>query len=294
MDSFYSREVSRTNRIGVGMTGVHEFAWKFFGYGFLDLIDEEKSKDFWMTLNRFNEAVYDEAITYSEKLGLKIPHTMTTIKPAGTTSKLFGLTEGWHLPALAWYMRWVQFRDDDPLVNAYIKNGYPHKSLTQYQNTVIIGFPTEPAIASLGLGDKLITAAEATPEEQYKWLMLGEKYWINGVNENGGPKKESYGNQISYTLKYKPDEVDYRHFRDMLVQYQNQIRCCSVMPQVDAGAYEYQPEEAVTKSQYEAISREISRTMAEDIGKEHISCDVGACPVDFDVEDKSTLQGIQA
>ena len=294
MDSFYSREVHRTNRIGVGLTGVHEFAWKFFGYGFRDLIDEEKSKDFWMTLNRFNEAVYDEATTYSKKLGLKIPHTMTTIKPAGTTSKLFGLTEGWHLPALAWYMRWVQFRDDDPLVNAYIKNGYPHKSLTQYQNTVIIGFPTEPAIASLGLGDKLVTAGEATPEEQYKWLMLGEKYWINGVDENCKPKKESYGNQISYTLKYKPDEVDYKHFRDMLIQYQNQIRCCSVMPQVAAGAYEYQPEESVTKSQYEAISREISRTMAEDIGKEHIDCDSGACPVDFDIEDKSALQGIQA
>ena len=47
MDSVYNKEVKRTNRIGVGMTGVHEFAWKFFGFGFRDLIDEEKSKDFW-------------------------------------------------------------------------------------------------------------------------------------------------------------------------------------------------------------------------------------------------------
>ncbi len=42
------------------------------------------------------------------------------------------------------------------------------------------------------------------------------------------------------------------------------------------------------------MSRAIGRRMAEDIGKEHIDCDVGACPVDFDIEDKSALQGIQA
>jgi len=83
MDSIYNKEVKRTNRIGVGMTGVHEFAWKFFGFGFRDLIDEEKSKEFWETLARFNRAVHDEAIKYSKKLKLPVPHTMTTIKPAG-------------------------------------------------------------------------------------------------------------------------------------------------------------------------------------------------------------------
>ncbi|NJO64675.1 MAG: hypothetical protein HC836_43015, partial [Richelia sp. RM2_1_2] len=138
-----------------------------------------------------------------------------------TTSKLFGLTEGWHLPAMAWYMRWVQFRHDDPLVQDYIKAGYPHRELKQYAGTVIIGFPTEPVIASLGMDGKMVTAGEATPEEQYKWLMLGEKYWIHGVDEHGAPLDEQYGNQISYTLKYKPDLVDFKHFRDMLMKYQS-------------------------------------------------------------------------
>jgi ribonucleoside-triphosphate reductase (formate) len=61
MDCLYSREVKRTNRIGVGMTGIHEFAWNMFGYAFRDLIDEEKSKDFWLTLSRFKRAVSEEA-----------------------------------------------------------------------------------------------------------------------------------------------------------------------------------------------------------------------------------------
>jgi len=86
MNSVYGKEVARTNRIGVGMTGVHEFAWKFFGLGFKDLIDEEKSKEFWEAMARFNRAVEDEATSYSKKLGLNRPHTMTTIKPAGCGS----------------------------------------------------------------------------------------------------------------------------------------------------------------------------------------------------------------
>ncbi len=280
MNSIYQKEVTRTNRIGVGMTGVHEFAWKFFGLGFRDLIDEEKSQEFWLALARFNHAVQDEAKKYAKKLKVNIPHTMTTIKPAGTTSKLFGLTEGWHLPARAWYMRWVQFRTDDPLVEEYKSHGYPSKELVQYSGTVVIGFPTAPVITELGLGDKLVTAAEATPEEQYEWLRLGEKYWIRGTDQNGEPS-EDHGNQISYTLKYIPEVVDFKHFKEMLYKHQSKIRCCSVMPQVDSSAYEYQPEEAITKAQYESVCREIEKVMEEDISKEHIDCDNGACPVDF-------------
>ena len=286
MNSIYGKEVTRTNRIGVGMTGVHEFAWKFFKFGFRDLIDEEKSKDFWMTMARFNRAVKEEATKYSAYLGQSVPHTMTTIKPAGTTSKLFGLTEGWHLPALAWYMRWVQFRHDDPLVEAYKKNGYPYKELTQYSGTTVIGFPTEPVIAGMELGDAFVTAGQATPEEQYQWLKLGEKYWIQGVNEDGTLAKD-VGNQISYTLKYVPEIVDYKHFKDMIRKHQSSIRACSVMPQTDISAYEYQPEEAITKVKFEDISRSIAKAMAEDIGREHVDCGTsGGCPIDFDEEMK--------
>jgi hypothetical protein len=281
MDCLYSHEVERTNRIGVGMTGVHEFAWKFFELGFRDLIDEEKSKEFWLALARFNRAVREESVTYAKILGVKTPHTATTVKPAGTTSKLFGLCEGWHLPSMKWYLRWVQFRDDDPLIKKYEDAGYPSKTLQQYQGTVIVGFPTQPVISSLIPEDILVTAGEATPEEQYQWLMLGEKYWINGITKEGLPRKEQYGNQISYTLKYIPEVVDYKHFRDMLVKYQSQIRCCSVMPQADASAYEYQPEESINKATYEEIAHAIQHELEEDVSKEHIDCENGACPIDF-------------
>lgn len=281
MDSLYNREVKRTNRIGVGMTGIHEYAWNAFGYSFRDLIDEEKSKDFWLTLSRFKRAVVDEANSYSKKLGVTAPHTNTTIKPAGTTSKLFSLSEGAHLPAMREYMRWVQFSNDDPLVAKYTKMGYPVKELKSYPGTTVVGFPTQPEICRLGMDNKLVTASEATPEEQYQWLMLLEKYWIRGVDENGKPLEPDTGNQVSYTLKYEPDKVSFAEFKKMVNKYQPQIRTCSVMPKIDTTAYEYQPEEAININDFMKVIREIndSEGVLEEIDLEQLKCDTGACPI---------------
>lgn len=285
MEALYGREVERTNRIGVSMTGLHEYAWKRFGFGWKDLVDEGKSKDFWQMLARFKRAVVEEAERYSRQLGMTIPHTNTTIKPAGTTSKLFGLTEGAHLPSMREYLRWVQFRYDDPLVETYRKQGYPIRNLKTYSGTTIVGFPTQPEICRLGMGDKLVTAGEATPEEQYQWLRLLEKYWIVGVDE-AGRELDDTGNQVSYTLKYDPKKVDFEHFKRTLLENQGTIRACSVMPQTDTSeyAYEYLPEEPITKERYEHICMELrGETVKEDVSFEHVDCSSGACPIDFRV-----------
>ncbi len=280
MDSLYAREVRRTNRIGVGMTGIHEFAWNNFGYTFRDLIDEEKAQPFWQAIARFKRAVVDEAETYSHKLGVVVPHTNTTIKPSGTISKLFALTEGAHLPSMREYIRWVQYRSDDPMVKKYKTQGYPVKDLKSYTGSSAVGFPTQPLICRLGMGDKLVTAAEATPEEQYKWLMLLEKYWIVGVDEQGQAMEDT-GNQVSYTLKYNPKVVTYEQFTEMVTKYQALIKCCSVMPQQDMTAYEYQPEQPVTISEFMRVIDEIEKdeSLFEDIDYEHLKCESGACPI---------------
>lgn len=282
MDSMYKKEVNRTNRIGVGMTGLFEYAWARFGFGWHDLIDEKVSQDFWQTLSRFKRAVQNESKRYSAELGVVCPHTDTTMKPAGTTSKLFGLTEAAHLPSMAEFMRWVQFRNDDPLVGDYRAKGYPIRELKIYSGTTIVGFPTAPTISKLGMGDKLVMAADATPEEQYQWLRMLEKYWIVGVEEDGVTPLRDTGNQVSYTLKYHPDEVSYQKFFGTLLDGQSSIRCCSVMPQSDTSAYEYLPEEPVTKAEFELISAAImAEGVQEEVGVEHVDCASGACPINF-------------
>jgi len=273
MQSLYVKETKRTNRIGVGFTGLFEFALKRFGYGWYDLVDEAKSLDFWLLMKRFSDAVKDEAALYARELGVTVPHTATTVKPAGTTSKLFNLSEGAHLPAMLWYLRWVQFRNDDPLIEEYRAKGYPVRELRTYNGTTIVGFPTKPLIVELaeelGLEDKLVTAAQATPEEQFEWLRLLEKYWIG----------ESQGNQVSYTLKYEPKKISFDEFKATILANQPTVKCCSVMPQIDGTAYEYQPEEPVTKGYFEYLVGNIEVAANEDIDLDSLKCASGACPI---------------
>lgn len=285
MDSMYGKEVRRTNRIGVALVGLHEYAWSRFQYGWKELVKETTSMDFWQMLSRFKRVIQTEAARYATELGVTIPHTDATMVPAGTISKLFGLTEGAHLPAMKEFLRWVQFANGDPLIEVYRAKGYPVKALQIYKGMTIVGFPTQPLICSLGMGDKLVTAAEATPEEQYAFLQLLEKYWIIGVAEDGVTPLRDTGNQVSYTLKYDPKVVSFEDFKRTLLDGQSTIRCCSVMPQTDtsASAYEYLPEQPVTKAEYEQIAAAIEAddSVQEDVGKEHVDCANGACPISF-------------
>jgi hypothetical protein len=223
----------------------------------------------------------EEADKYAKKMGVNVPHTNTTIKPSGTVSKLFALTEGAHLPSMREYIRWVQYRSDDPMVKKYQKKGYPVKELQSYQGSTAVGFPTQPLICRIGMDGELMTAAEATPEQQYKWLMLLEKYWIRGVDSQGELMPNDTGNQVSYTLKYDPDRVTFQEYVDMVKKYQSKVKCCSVMPQQDVTAYEYQPEQPVTISEFMKVLTEIEKDedLMEDIDYEHLKCASGACPI---------------
>lgn len=282
MDFLYNKEVKRTNRIGVGLTGIHEYAWARFGLGWKDLVNEEKSIEFWKMMSRFARVVQEEAREYSEEMGLVMPHTLRCVKPSGSVSKLTGITEGAHLPAMREYLRWVQFRNDDPLVKVYKDANYPIQHLATYSGTTIVGFPTVPLICTLEMEDALVTASEATPEEQYSWLRLLEKWWIRGMEEDGETPLEERGNSVSYTLKYDPKELSFEKFKDTLLKGQSTIRCCSIMPKTDTTAYEYVPEQSLTKHEFELISQAIiDQEVEEDINFEHLDCSSGACPITF-------------
>ncbi len=282
MDALYGEEVRRTNRIGLGPTGLHEWAWTRFGLAFRDLLDERRSAPFWSMLARLSEAAKAEAEAYAGELGQSVPATVTTVKPAGTTSKLFGLTEGAHLPARRQYIRWVQFRgekdgdgswrpDADPLLADYEARGYPLRALTSFPGMTVVGFPTEPLAQRLGMGAALVTATEASPAEQYRWLRLLERHWIGADR----------GNQVSYTLKLDTDRVDLAAFRDILRREQPRIRTCAVLPSRPDSelGYEYLPEEEVTPERFAAITARIAGRAHEAVDLAQLDCANGACPI---------------
>ena len=282
MDALYAEEVRRTNRMGIGPTGLHEWAWMRWGLGFAELLDEARSAPFRAMLGRLSEAAKAEALAYAEELGLAAPATVTTVKPAGTTSKLFGLTEGAHLPARRQYLRWVQFKgsregdgwavDSDPLLAEYEARGYPVRGLQSFPGMAVVGFPTLPLIQRLGLGERLVTAPEAAPEDQYRWLALLERHWIGAER----------GNQVSYTLKLYTDRHDLEAFREMLLEHQPRIRCCAILPSRPDHAlgYEYLPEEEVSPGRFAALVEGVrDPALHEAIDLAHLQCASGVCPI---------------
>lgn len=283
MDSLYAKEVARTNRMGIGPTGLHEYAWLRFGLDFADLLDEVRSAPFWAMLARLSDSAKAEAGAYARDLGLVRPVTVTTVKPSGTISKLFGITEGAHLPARAQYLRWVQFKGtrgpagewaagSDPLLAEYEARGYPLRELRSFPGMTIVGFPTVPLIMRLGMADRLVTAPEATAAQQYRWLRLLERHWIG----------KSQGNQVSYTLKLYTDRHDLVEFRDIVLREQPEVRCCAVLPTRpdDELGYEYLPEEEVSADEFAALCAGIdTRNVREAVDLAHLQCAGGVCPL---------------
>ena len=283
MDALYAEEVRRTNRIGIGPTGLHEWAWMRFGLDFQDLLDDARAAPFWTMLERFSDAAKDEELAYSAERGLARPTTVTTVKPAGTTSKLFALTEGAHLPARRHYLRWVQFKGvpdadgkfgehADPLLARYQAHGYPMRTLQSFPGMTVVGFPTVPLLLRFGLGERTVTATEASPAQQYRWLRLLERHWIGAER----------GNQVSYTLKIFTDRHDLAAFRDLVLEQQPEIRCCAVLPSRPDHelGYEYLPEEDVTADRFAELVASIDDAdMHEAVDMVHLQCASGVCPI---------------
>jgi hypothetical protein len=288
LPAVYQHEVRRTNRIGVSLTGIHEFAYKYFQLTFEDLLDFNKSDKFWQALSRMSQAATEEADTYSAQLGLSKPHTLLTVKPSGSVSKLFGISEGWHLPAQAFYLRWVQFRAGDPLIEEYKLKGYPVRKLETYNDTYIIGFPTAPRIAEIMPAELITTSAMASMADHFHWLLLGELFWIRTSKQffdEGGadyePAQVDRGGQISYTIKYDKATLPLRKFREEIRLWQPDIKVASILPLTDQSAYEYLPEEPISAERYQELLAHIQDLEAAAIDIATLNCESGACPVDI-------------
>jgi adenosylcobalamin-dependent ribonucleoside-triphosphate reductase len=289
MNALYKTEVERTNRIGVGITGIFEYAWSLFGLTFKDLIsvydhvfdssaiemgDEPNQKvmEFWNHIDDLRITVEKSAAEYSHVLGLNPPHTATTIKPSGTISKVMACTEAAHLPPYSFYVRWVICEKNSEKHMEYVSRGYPVKDVShQYHNCVVIGFPTKHPIADIMGPENVIMADEVIAEDQFKWVSLLERFWF-------GPDKRN--NQVSYTLKYDNKKVSHDEYLDIILKWQPKVRCCAVMPFTDESAYAYLPEEKITEEKYYELMALIDPKTTEEYSEEELMCDGGACPIE--------------
>lgn len=287
MPTLYSSEVKRTNRIGVGIIGIFEFAWNHFGLNFYQIIsimedadkkfDEEttkRAKMFAQFIQQCNKSVEESAKEFATEMNVSVPHTFTCLKPAGTVSKVMNSTEAANLPANNFYLRNNQYSINDPQYHDLVKRGYPVRDVSHaYPGHHVVGFPTKQQISDI-MGDDCVVVGDTTPKEQYIWLRWLEKYWINSDNV------ENSGGQCSFTMKFYPEQVSMQEFQKLLVEQQSQVKCCSWMQIADMSKYAYQPEEPITKTKYDDLMKVINQKAQEDYDEEALSCESGICPME--------------
>jgi len=241
---------------------------------------------FWSFIDSLRTIAEKSAKDYSINHGLAIPHTVTTIKPSGTISKIMNCTEGAHLPSMLYYLRWIIFPKDGQKHKEFESRGYPIQDVShQYDGCIVVGFPTKQPIVDTIPEDLICTADNTKPEDHFTWLRLLEKYWLGGSTRN---------NQISYTLKYNPNEMSYPEFMEMILENQPTIKCCAVMPIEDVSAYAYTPEQSVTKEKYEELLSLIDVAKEEAYDEEKLECESGICPIEPKIRDNSHDNSIEA
>ena len=146
------------------------------------------------------------------------------------------------------------------------------RTLKTFPGMTVVGFPTVPLLLRLGLGERSVTAGEASPADQYRWLRLLEEHWIGAEQ----------GNQVSYTLKIFTDRHDLESFRTIVRDQQPLVRCCAVLPSRPDHelGYEYLPEEEVSEADFEAIVLGIDAGSAQEaVDLVHLQCAGGVCPI---------------
>ena len=210
--------MARNRRIGTSMTGVAMFA----------------EQHGWSELKRWQDRGYAEIRrwdkVYSEWLGIRESIRVTTVKPSGTVSLLFGVTPGVHFPKEAgYYVRTVRDVRYSPFVKAMRDAGYPvEPSVADPDTTVVISMPVEApdvrAERDVSVWEKTSLAAQA------------QRYWSD--------------NAVSVTVTFSEDEA--KEIPAVLRAFDGQLKTVSFLPMAE-GTYAQAP--------YQRVSREIWEDM---------------------------------
>ena len=175
---------------GVGVTGV---------IGWEHAADAEAWED-------LRKAAHDGAYGMADELGLPRPKLVTTVKPSGTQTKVFGLEgdeigEGMHKPLGRYIFNNVNFSKSDPILPALEDAGY-----------FIMEHPTDPS----GRIVRLPVEYSNIPFDKIKKTIRGKEMEVEVNLESAVDQLERYkmlqehytDHNTSVTISYDPSEVD--------------------------------------------------------------------------------------
>lgn len=220
----------RNRRIGTSMTGVAMFA----------------EQHGWSELRRWQEAGYEEVRKwdriYSEWLGVRESIKVTTVKPSGTVSLLFGVTPGVHWPRESgFYVRTIREMKDSAFAKAMEDAGYPvEPSVSDPDTTVVITLPVE--------GPEIRSEREVSAWEKASLAVQTQRHWSD--------------NAVSVTVTFREDEAD--QIPAILRAYDGQLKSISFLPAAE-GTYQQAPYSRVSRETWEALRSKVKPIAWDDL-----------------------------
>lgn len=174
----------RNRRIGASMSGLAQFV----------------EADGWGPLREWQDEGYQEIkrwdTIYSEWLGIRESIKVTTIKPSGTVSLLFGVTPGAHWPtARNQYLRRLRLTTGDPVAQAMKDAGFPvEPNVDNPVFGVVVTCPTKgpdiPSERDVSVYQKVLLSAQC------------QEWWSdNAVSLTASFLTEAEGSQIGPILQ---------------------------------------------------------------------------------------------
>lgn len=212
----------RNARIGTSMTGLAQF------------VESRGWSELRTWQNAGYQAIRDWDKTYSEWLGVRESIKVTTVKPSGTVSLLFGVTPGCHWPRESgYYVRTVRENVTNPIVQIMRDAGY-HVEPSQMNpdTTVVISLPVE--------GPEMRSERDVSIWEKTHLAQLCQRYWSD--------------NSVSVTVTFSKDEES--QIPALLSTFDGQLKSLSLMPIAD-GVYAQAP--------YQRVSREVWESMRANV-----------------------------
>lgn len=218
--------MQRNRRVGASMTGVFEFAEV---YGWTDL--RKWCDDGYKVLEHYD-------YSYSRWFGVRESIKLSSIKPSGTTSLLWGATPGQHAPVASGdFLRLVREMVGSPVIDMAVEAGYHvEPDVNDPKNTVCIYFPVS--------GQEVRSERDVPLFEQMALAALLQRHWAD--------------NMVSATFKFTPEEET--HIGPVLRAFEGQLKCMSFLPlgeEMSAGAYPQMPYQEIEPVEFAKLREPI-------------------------------------
>lgn len=253
--------------LGCSLTGWKD-AMAMLGYS----VEEEKA-----LLKVLGKVAREEANKYADELGINRPLLVTSVKPEGTLSQVFGgVSSGLHYAHSPYYIRRIRINAHDPLCKTLEECGWELKNevgqgievdgkITPVM-TKVIEFPVKSPVKK--------TKYDVSAIEQLNTYLNFQKYYTEHNSSNTITVRDNEWEEVQ--------EYVYNNWEDIVAV---------TFLSLDDTVYELAPYEAITKEQYEKMLTKIKPIDFEVLKKYELEnsdladieddteCATGACPI---------------